>query len=35
MLAAKNSRKRIKARSPAAAISWGNEDELLGTSWFI
>src|SRR5580704_13253649 len=36
MLAAKNSRKRIEARSPAAATSVGRLDkELIGTSWFI
>src|SRR6516225_760687 len=35
MLAAKNSRKRIEARSPAAATSAGNTGELNGTrpSW--
>jgi hypothetical protein len=35
MLAAENSRKRIHARSPAAATSAGNADELMGTSWFM
>jgi hypothetical protein len=32
MFAAKNSRKRIEARSPAAAISAGSGTEETGTS---
>jgi hypothetical protein len=35
MLAAKNSRKRMPARSPAAATSAGGEGEVIGTSWFM
>src|SRR6266571_9403442 len=36
MLAAKNSRKRVPARSPAAVTSAGRAGELIGrTSWFI
>jgi hypothetical protein len=35
MLAAKNSRKRMPARSPAAATSAGNVREAIGTSWLI
>src|SRR6476659_9862391 len=35
MLAAKNSRKRIEARSPAAATSAGGAGELIGTSLFM
>jgi hypothetical protein len=35
MFAAKNSRKRIDARSPAATTSAGNAAELIGMSWFI
>jgi hypothetical protein len=34
MLAAKNSRKRIEARSPAATSS-GSVDDGRGTSWFM
>src|SRR5437763_13630116 len=37
MLTAKNSRKRIEARSPATATSTGKTaaDELIGTGWFM
>jgi len=34
MLAAKNSRKRIEARAPAAAAT-GRAGELIGMSWFM
>jgi hypothetical protein len=30
-----NSRKRVPARSPAAATSAGSEGEVIGTSWFM
>ena len=33
MLAAKNSRKRIEARSPATATSAGNVGERIEESW--
>lgn len=35
MLAAKNSRKRIDARSPATVTSAGSVGKLIGTSWFM
>jgi hypothetical protein len=33
MLAAKNSRKRIEARSPAATTRAGSAGELIATNW--
>jgi hypothetical protein len=35
ILAARNSRKRIEARSPAAAASAGSVAERIETSWFM